>query len=171
MKAGSLVELADLGVSDVSFLPDWVFGQRVPVCFEAYSAVAGTLIRTSEVRLPERVVLWEVQTWNGYYGAAGNYVRLALVDKAVTTEAGVEASQSLLKDVGLAGAEPQKIQLDRYFNEKHWSMKLVVESHNRFLCACFVAGVGGIMSSVTLVYSWVPTRIPVWVAKSLGFDV
>lgn len=172
MKQSAMVPLSELGVNDLAMLPDWVFGRRWCAGFQVYSNAASGVGVADEQSMPDRVMVWSLTLWSNYSGGAGQYVRIGLGNGAPATEAAILECEPLFRGLGQPGAEPRRIVLDKYMYPYTLPMRLLVERRNRQIVGWYNdAAATARWALVAMSVSAVPTELPVWVARHLGFYV
>jgi hypothetical protein len=163
------VSLADLGVEDVSQLPDWVFGDRDVIHLEILLGGSGSGALISNVAFPGRIMLWRLFFRHTYTSGAGDYVRIGLASGVPASEAEMLECRPLLTQFGEAGAGLDRVVFGAFMQPWGYDLREVV-STDRLKLVVWYYSAGGANAGlgVGVVYSRVPDRIPVWIARHLG---
>lgn len=155
--------ISNWGWGQLMELPDHFFGRRFMVGCASLSAGIDVLYDISELALPEKCVIWEVQI--GYVAAAAGYgtISLALGDQLPVDDAGFHSHQALFPDIGVQGVGHREIAVGRggMFNIRR--LKVGVDASGRRLIMRFNALSSSIsLMEVMLTVSSVPRSLPEW---------
>lgn len=145
-------------------LPDWCFGRRWIITTEAYNSGLGLAWNISELGLPERSVVWQVQAVISQGMTASGNMRLALGDQLPANAAAMNRLEELIPGMGNEVMTPRAIyasgfcvlfDLKTRYGLEASGRRVVVEYHS--LTATPSA------ARLSMVVSGVPSEVPDWV--------
>lgn len=144
-------------------LPDCCFGRKFIVSCELQTTSDNTEWDISEIALPEKTVLWQIEV--NFHGctAAQNYVRLAMGDQLPTTVAQMNALEPLINGLGFQGPEPREIHGIDTGGPMRLDVKIPIAANSRRLIMEAMADAGtGNRVRTSIVVSSVPKEAPDW---------
>ncbi len=149
-------------------LPDWCFGRKYPVSITLRANSDTLVFDIAEMALPEPCVLWSIHIEPYYVDHHNGYMRLALGEQLVTTEAEFMLFTPLIHGFGSQGNDPRKIENSQYTGPLVLNIRQVLDARGRKLTGMAIAVVDkSYRCRVTIVVSSIPKEVPDWVVSGL----
>ena len=144
-------------------LPDWIFGQRLPVSVSYYTTQAGIVYAISDQALPDKCVVWQISYLWGRVAGSLISISIKLGDHLPGAAAEYEAMQEVMEGIGHQGVGFKQTYFDYTTAQVKWDMKkLIYPQGNRLVMRVnFVATAVG-LAKVVMIVSSLPTEIPEW---------
>lgn len=158
------MNVSDWPVDELMGLPDCVFGRRWVVSCEAEASDDAHGFDISEMSLPDRAVLWNVEVFGFSVDDPGCYMRLGLAQFVPATAAVMDSAKELVQDLGKQGTRPRRIYLNGSPCEFDIDLRNLVEAQGSKLVLEAYAPAGKnckVLVAVTV--SAIPREVPDWV--------
>lgn len=155
------MNINDWPIGKILQLPDHVFGRRFTLSCSLQCATGAAVWDISEIALPERCVLWEVDVYSAIMTGPLMWYRMAIGDQLPTTVAEMDGLEPLIHGMGVDGPEPRRIWFPRETDWRINRLKFPISAAGRRLVIeCGSGETANPMFMVTIVVSTIPRDIP-----------
>lgn len=156
-------DISNWGWGQILELPDHLFGRRFSIGCSGVLAAAGTVFDLSELGLPERCVIWELNTrYVADIPGFGN-CSLALGDQLPTTDAQFNAMEQLFPDIGTRVDERRDFSISCGAQSALRGLKVGVNAGGRRLVLRYNTFFAAISKmECEIVVSSAPRSLPEW---------
>ncbi len=160
------MDIRNWSMDQILQLPDHCLSRRYSVFTSLQMVGDDSQWDISELGLPDRAIIHELNI----YGAAafGKYtsVRLALGDQLPTTTAEMDGLEPLFPGMGLQGPDPRSFLVDSGGTLSLRRLKMFLPAQGRRMVMECVAGTGHIIFVIAaIVVSAIPTEVPDWLVS------
>lgn len=155
------MNIRDWPIDRIMQLPDNCFGTRFLVSCTADGGDENHGWDISEIALPERCVVWEMQWFFDTIRYQVDFFRIVLGDILPASAAEVDALEPLFPGLGIQGASPRLITCLGYAENGIKTLRFPVMSKGRrLIIEVRRDAVGGGRMTVVIVVSSIPTEVP-----------
>lgn len=144
-------------------LPDCAFGRRFLVSCEVKGYGAAVKFDMAEIPFPDRMVIWQVSIEAYYMSDLESYIRLALGEQIVTSEAMFMLLDPLIYGYGYQGPEPRIISFFTNYGQTSLLLRMPIETKGqRLLMMSSSEDTKHAKCRVSVVVSSIPKEVPEW---------
>lgn len=145
-------------------LPDWCFGRKWPVSVGYKTAAIGTYYDLSELGLPDKCVIWQVNWSFSSIGVLSVVTSLALANEIPADTNEYNQKSQLLADMGISVELRRDVTISSYGGGKTIDIRMPLETAGKRLLGRFNWGqaITGMMM-ISMVISSIPKEVPDWV--------
>lgn len=156
-------DISNWGWGQIMELPDHLFGRRYSVGCEGNMVFTNTVYDISETGLPEKCVIWELQTILSSATGGHGFVSLALGDQLPANDAEFDSLEQLFPDLGVLAGRRRDFSLSNYARFELRMLRLNKDSQGRRLVMRYSRAVTGVSQlNAVITVSSIPRSLPEW---------
>jgi len=150
-------------------LPDCCFGRRYCVSCTLVGVNDTTQWDISEIGLPEKFVIWDVNIFYSTSNDNDSMFRLAYGDQLPTTVAEMDRLKPVIHGLGVEGHEPRHVYIGYQRDTGNLNLRLPVASTGRRLVLEAHTVAEKVMAiTVAIIVSSMPKEVPDWLISGQG---